>query len=69
MKDTTKQSDEVWVRWFFISNWSPLKAVEREKVQDHMREVCGWYDPKFQEKAKFEIIDGNLVREVEAKTL
>jgi hypothetical protein len=67
LRDSTKLNDEVWVRWFYISNWSTFKRVNRSEVDAHILEMCSWWAPEFKQKAKFEIVDGNLLREVEAK--
>lgn len=68
-RESTKLNDEVWIRWFFISNWSSLQRADRDKVKEHIIAVCSLYAPEFKQKAKFDIIDGNLVKEVEAKDI
>ena len=61
-----KRSDHVWVRWFYISNWSGLKAMNKLTLSAEIQNLWGFYGSEFWEKAVFEIIDGNICKTIPA---
>jgi hypothetical protein len=64
-----KTNDQVWVRWFYISNWSGIKAMNRDTLEADIRKSCILYSKDFWKDAEFEIIDGNSVRIIPAREI
>ena len=56
-----KESNEIWWRWFFVSNWSSLMHCKRSDARKQIAHFCAWYpaDSDFWKKAQIEIIDGD----------
>ena len=69
VRPVTKQANEVFWRWFYISNWGPMTTAPRLNHREHIARVVDFYNPKFREKATIEIIHGNTVEVVAAKDL
>jgi hypothetical protein len=67
-KQATKSNSQVWVRWFFVSNFGdqPM-ALERENLYQQIYDRLNFYADEFWEKAEFAIYDGNEYRVVSAK--
>ena len=73
MKDQTKQPEQVWVRWHFTSNSCRLVALPRSNIFESIRDRWISYiyneSTDFRDKAYFEIIDGDSVRNVPVATI
>ena len=63
----SKEEDQVWIRWFFISNWGPLSKCGRNEVESYIEVVVDYYSDDFAKKAIFEVIDGNNSHTVNAE--
>lgn len=61
VRPVTKAGNQVFWRWFFVSNWSAIKVADRGTVAADIAREIGYYAPEFREKATIEIIWGNRV--------
>lgn len=60
----TALDEQVFVRWFFVSNWSTINIVKKSELYEWLFRQLDWYDEEFTRRTKFEVIDNGTLYEL-----